>query len=139
MKSLALACLLAACNPMLSAQTPAPPGRTARLDPVTSRFWGIVQSYRLDVSQGVALAITCTDGGPCEKLAASSENPAVAEVRLASLSLLQPAAFGNQQPAAALVVVGKAPGATRIVVHSRSGSREIAVTVDAPAAAGVAR
>jgi hypothetical protein len=126
---LALACL-AGCDPLLSAQTPAPPGRTARLDPVTG-FWGVVKSYRLDVSHGVALAVTCTSGGPCEKLVATSENPAVAEVRPASLSLLQPATSWNQQTAAAFVVVGKTPGTTRIQLHTKDGSRTIAVTVDA--------
>lgn len=39
--------------------------------------------------------------------------------------------FG-QATAAALVVVGKSPGITRIVVHSKEGHREIAVRVIAP-------
>jgi hypothetical protein len=117
---------LAACNPTLTAQSPSPPGRSARLDPVTG-FWG-VKSYRLELSQGVAIAMTCDRGSPCEHMHVTSDDPAIAEVRPASLGLLQ-GYYGSQQTSAALVVVGKAPGTTTVRVRANEGSRVIAVRV----------
>jgi len=133
---------LTGCLPTLAAESIAPPGRAARLDAV-SGFWG-VKSYRLELSQGVALAVSCTYGGPCEKLVAKSDDMAIAEVRAASLQTLRPVGYmGNQQPTAAVVVVGKAPGTTTIRLHSNEGSRDIRVTVvpppPPPAAVTVAR
>jgi hypothetical protein len=116
------------CLPSLAAESSAPPGRAARLD-VDTDFWG-QKHYRLELSHGVALAISCEYGGPCEKLVATSDNPAVAEVRPASLTALRPAGYdGNRQPAAALVIVAKAPGATMIRVRSKAGGRDVPVMV----------
>ena len=130
MKKLVLFAMLAlaACDPHLYQQSVAPPGRSARLDEVRG-FWGL-KHYRLEVSRGVALAITCTQAGPCEKTKVTSEDPAIAEVRPASLSALEQLAFGpNQQPSSAFVVIGKAPGATRLHVSSKNGNRDVVVTV----------
>ena len=122
---------LAACNPYLTQQSVAPPGRSARLDEVNG-FWGL-KRYRLEVSEGVALALTCYRGGPCEKLKVISDDPAIAEVRTASLAQLAGNVYtGNQQPAAAFVVVGKAPGTTRLHVTAKEGKRDVVVTVIAP-------
>jgi len=128
----AAACLAlaAGCNPVLVAQSAAPPGRSARLDEVTG-FWGL-KSYRMELSQGVALALTCVRGGPCEKLSVVSDDPSIAEVRRASLAALEPSGIYNQATSAALVVVGKAPGTTRIRVSAKEGHRDIAVTVVPP-------
>jgi hypothetical protein len=127
----AAACLaLAGCNPILVAQSAAPPGRAARLDEVNG-FWG-VKRYRLELSQGVALALTCYQGGPCEKLTATSDDPAVAEVRRASLGVLERSGMYGQATAAALVVVGKSPGITRIRVRSKDRHRDVEVTVVPP-------
>jgi hypothetical protein len=121
------------CLPMLAAESAAPPGRAARLDEDVT-FWG-TRHYRLELSQGVALAISCRDGGPCEKLVATSDNPAIAEVRAASLAALRPAGYGgNQQSAAAVVVVGRAPGTTTIRLRSKTGGRDVPVAVIAPPA-----
>lgn len=130
--AVAAACLAlaAGCNPILVAQSAAPPGRSARLDEV-SGFWGL-KSYRIELSQGVALALTCYQGGPCEKMTAVSDNPAVAEVRRASLGTLERSGMYGQATAAAAVVVGKSPGTTRIRVRSKDGHRDIAVTVVPP-------
>ena len=123
----------AGCLPTLAAQSAAPPGRAARLDEDIT-FWG-TRHYRLELSQGVALAISCHDGGPCEKLVATSDNPMIADVRAASLTALQPAGYhGNQQSAAAVVVVGKAPGTTTIRLRSKTGGRDVPVAVLAPPA-----
>ena len=123
---------LAACNPYLTQQSVAPPGRSARLDEVNG-FWGL-KRYRLEVSEGVALALTCYKGGPCEKLKVISDDPAIAEVRTASLAQLEGSLYStaNQQPAAAFVVIGKAPGTTRVHVTAKEGTRDVVVTVIAP-------
>jgi len=119
-----------ACAPTLSAQSPAPPGRSARLDEVRG-FWGI-KSYRLELSQGVALAVTCYQTGPCEQLSVISDDPKIAEVHAASLGTLQVNGFAGQASTAAVVIVGKTPGLTRLHLHSKGGGREIAVKIIAP-------
>lgn len=131
---IALAAAGAGCLPTLRAESTAPPGRVARLDAETG-FWGI-KSYRLELSQGVALAVSCEQLGPCEQLAATSDNPAIAEVRPAALTALRPAGWTNQQPAAAVVIVGKAPGKTAVRVQSKEGGRQIRVTVVPPPGPG---
>jgi hypothetical protein len=126
--ALAVLAMIPACHPTLATESSAPPGRSARLDAVTG-FWG-VRSYRLELSQGVALAVSCNYGGPCEKLTATSDDEVTAEVRAASLEVLRPAGYsGNRQPAAAVVIVGKHAGETTIRLRSKSGNREIRVTV----------
>ncbi len=119
---------LAACDPQVYQQSVAPPGRSARLDEVRG-FWGL-QHYRVEVSRGVALALTCVRGGPCEKMKVTSDDPAIAEVRPASLSALEQIGLGpNQQPSSAFVVIGKAPGTTRLHVSAKEGDRDVYVTV----------
>jgi hypothetical protein len=137
----ALALTTAACipDPYLHAETPAPPGRAARLDAITG-FWGTVQRYRLELSQGVAIALDCVNSGPCEHVQATSDDPAIAEVRLASFATFDHAArpsapyYGgapDNRPPSGLVLIGKAPGRTRVHVHA-IGERDIEVTVVAP-------
>lgn len=132
---LALA-LLAGCPPALTAQSTAPPSRAARLDAITG-FWGI-ENYRLELSKGVAIAISCSNGKPCEKMRATSDDPNVVEVREASISELeqQGNAFAarvyERQTMSALVAIGKTPGKTTIRVRSDDGGRDIYVTVIAP-------
>lgn len=135
--------LLAGCPPVLTAQSTAPPSRAARLDAITG-FWGI-SNYRLELSRGVAIAITCTDGKPCEKMRATSDDPNIVEVREASLAQLeqQGNAFvtrvTERQTMSALVAVGKSPGKTTIRVRSADGDRDIYVTVVAPPMAAASR
>lgn len=127
---------LAACNPYLTQQSIAPPGRQARLDEVRG-FWGL-QHYRLKLSEGVALALTCDRNGPCENVKAVSANPAIAEVRPASLSKLEPIGITQQiqTPSAAFVIIGKSPGRTSVHLESREGARDVIVNVIAsPSAA----
>ena len=121
---------LAACNPYLTQQSVAPPGRSARLDPVNG-FWGL-KHYRLELSEGVALALTCEHNGPCEKPNILSEDPAIAEVRLASLAALERVGLDANAPSSAFVVVGKAPGTTKIHVKVGKRKRDVVVTVIAP-------
>ena len=132
---LAVVAFAAGCNPTLSAQSLAPPGRAARLDAVEG-FWGI-KSYKLELSRGIAIAVTCNYGGPCAKLHVTSDDAAIAEVRDASFGVLQPSAGptyepSNQTTAAAFVVIGKAPGTTRLHVTTSDGGRTIKVTITPP-------
>jgi hypothetical protein len=129
---LTAALALAACNPYLTQQSVAPPGRSARLDEVNG-FWGL-KRYRLEVSEGVALALTCYKGGPCEKMKVGSDDPKIAEVRIASLAQLasSPYSLANPQPATAFLVVGKAPGTTRVHVSAKEAKRDVVVTVIGP-------
>ena len=130
MKYLLLALVLAGCNPYLTQQSVAPPGRAARLDEVRG-FWGL-KHYRLELSEGVALALTCDQAGPCEKTRVLSDDSAIAEVRPASLSKLEQVGFTINAPSSAFVVVGKAPGTTKLHLTAKEGKREIVVTVVAP-------
>ena len=136
MRYVLAALVLAACNPYIYQQSVAPPGRSARLDRVES-FWGL-KRYRLEVSQGVAVAMTCQQGGTCEKLHVASENPAIAEVRPASLAALESPGYGAApQPSSAFVVLGRAPGTTKLhVTTAQKGKRDIDVTVIAAPAQG---
>ncbi|MDQ3364298.1 MAG: hypothetical protein M3680_02565 [Myxococcota bacterium] len=121
---------LAGCNPTLTAQSVAPPGRTARLEPVHG-FW-TVKAYELELSAGVASGVTCHEGGPCHDVAVTSDDPAIAEARPAAFGGLEPAGLGARAQATSLVIVGKTPGVTRMRLTSREGSRTIRVTVVAP-------
>jgi hypothetical protein len=62
----------------------------------------------------------------------TSDDPSIAEVRTASLGVLQASGWAAQQTASALVVVGHAPGKTHVHVHARQGDRDISVTVVVP-------
>jgi hypothetical protein len=128
----AAACLAlaAGCSPVLVAQSSPPPGRSARLDEIRG-FWGL-KGYRMELSQGVALAVACYQGGPCEGLSVASDNPAIAEIRRASLGTLERRGIYGTAPAAAVVVVGKAPGTTQIRVRTKGGHRNFPVTVVPP-------
>ena len=128
---------LAACNPTLIAHSGPPPARTARLDPVKN-FWGVTKSYRMQLSSGVALAVVCYHGGPCENLEIRSADGTIAEVRRASLGQMAHG-YDRSTPLSGFVVVGKSAGATKLHLKTKDGWREIAVTiVAAPAPARAA-
>jgi hypothetical protein len=122
-RALALAVALAAagCHPALYAESSAPPGRLGELEPIKS-FWG-VQGYRLELSQGIAVAIACSDGDPCEQLVATCDNPAIADLRKV-----------QNQASATVVIVGKAPGATVVHMRTKNDGRDIQLTVVPPPA-----
>ena len=131
--ALAIVVALTACNPYLSAQSPAPPGRSARLDPVDG-FWGL-EYYRMELSTGVAIALTCNRGAPCEHVKVTSDDPAIAEVRTGSLGVLEKTWSGSDgRTAAAIVVVGKAAGTTKLHLTAEEGRRDVVVTVIPPPA-----
>jgi hypothetical protein len=83
--------------------------RAARAPPLSTRStaWALV--LPMELSQGVAMAVTCRRDGPCERLW-SPDDPDIAEVRrLARRPRTQRP--GQPATAAAAVVVGKAPAA----------------------------
>jgi hypothetical protein len=136
------ACAIAAlaalpgCELYLDARSQSPPGRIARLDEVNG-FWG-VYGYRIAVSHGVALAISCV--GSCEHVSATSDDSAIAELRPATLGTLEHTAWtGTQSPATTFLVVGKAPGATTVHVVAGRHRRDVTVTVLAPPGPALAR
>ncbi len=59
---------LAACDPTLSRAVAAPPGRSGA-PRRGRRLLGHSSRYRLELSQGVAIAVTCNRGGPCAEAA----------------------------------------------------------------------
>jgi hypothetical protein len=119
-----------ACGPTLVAQSTAPAGRVARLDQVNN-FWGL-QSYRMELSAGVAVALNCYRAGPCEHMDVRSDSTNV-EVRKASIGTLERNPYGGHAlPASGFVVIGKQPGPAKITVRTEGKSRVIAVTVIAP-------
>ena len=120
---------LPGCELFLDARSPSPPGRTARLDEVNG-FWGL-KGYRIEVSHGAALVIACV-GDPCTRASVTSEDPAIAEVRHATLGALEHAWDGTHAAPGAFVVIGKTPGATAIHVVSGKHRRDVPVTVLAP-------
>ena len=127
-----IAVLISGCAPTLIAQSTPPAGRVARLDPV-SGFWGL-KSYRLEVSSGVAVALACYRGSPCEHMDVRSDSQNV-EIRKASIGTLERHAFtGDAQPTAGFVVIGKTPGVANLVVRGSGKTRLVAVTVVAPPA-----
>jgi hypothetical protein len=111
----------AGCHPSLYAESSAPPGRLGELHPITS-FWG-VQGYQLELSRGIAIAIACSDGDPCEKLVATCDDPAIADIRKV-----------QNQASATVVIVGKAPGATVVHMRTKNDGRDIKLTVVPPPA-----
>lgn len=125
MKALVFALVLCGgCGPWLYAASTPPPGAVGMLD--TDDEWA-------ELTEGTALAFTCDDGGPCKHATATSDDPAIAEVRPANLARLDPALFSGMQPPATFVIVGKTPGKTRIRVRSSDGGVDLRVTVVAAA------
>jgi hypothetical protein len=101
------------CGPTLIAQSAPPPGRVARLDSVDG-FWGQTKYYRMEISVGVALAVTCNQIGPCEKLQVRSDDPKKIEGHAASLQTLEQSHYTrNQAPSSGFVLVGKTPGTAK--------------------------
>ncbi len=124
MNRLALVVLLAAgCGPTFTAQSAPPPGRIAALDENGGH-------YDLDISSGVAIAISCYDNGPCKQVVISTEDESIAAVKGAAFGAIerQPYVYGTATPAG-VVIIGKAPGRTKVKIKTSEGSKTIHVTV----------
>jgi hypothetical protein len=121
-KRVVLLAVLGACHPKLYAASVAPPGAVATLH--TSGEWA-------KLTQGTVLAFSCEKyGGACIDGRAVSDDPAIAEVRPAAVARLHPFySHGSKVQESTFVIVGKAPGKTRIRVFARQGHRTLDVTV----------
>jgi hypothetical protein len=124
MKRFALIAFLGACGPYLAARSAPPPGRTAAFEENDGH-------YDLAISQGVAIAITCEDGGPCKDVVVSTENEAIAAVKGAAFGALEQAHpyYPATTIPAGVVIIGKSPGKTKVRVKTSDGSKTINVVV----------
>ena len=115
--------LMTGCDDHFYALTVPPPTKLAELDDV---------DCEIVVSKGVALAFECTSpSGPCENARISSADEATVEVREAYVDSLDNEANGRSysRPRSAFVVVGKAPGRTRVTVRSANDTTDFEVQV----------
>ncbi|MCA9679553.1 MAG: hypothetical protein KC464_31265, partial [Myxococcales bacterium] len=116
----AIALAAPACGPWLYAASTAPPGAIADLDTKHA------QAY---LTVGAVMAFECQDGGPCRHATARSDDDGIAEILPAALARLEPHWIAGQQPAAAFVLIGHAPGKTTVRVRSKDGDVDLRVTV----------
>jgi hypothetical protein len=130
---------MSGCGPTLTAQSSPPPGRIAALDSNDDK-------YDLDISSGVAIAISCYDDGPCKNVVVSTEDESIAAVKGAAFGAIdksqQPyphnAVYSGTYAHSGVVIIGKKPGNTKVKIKTSDGSRTINVTVVAPPASGTA-
>jgi hypothetical protein len=121
-RALLLLLLAAGCHPKLYAASVPPPGAVGVLH--TKGEWA-------KLTEGTVLAFTCEKwGGACIDARATSDDPAIAEVKPAAVARLHPLLTqGSQIQQSTFVIVGKRPGKTRIRVHARQGHKTLDVTV----------
>src|SRR5688572_29819077 len=121
---LALVALVGACGPTLTAQSSPPPGRTAALEEIDDH-------YDLAISQGVAIAISCYHNGPCKDVVIATENASIADVKGAAFGILERHPYNPRATStpAGVVIVGKAPGKTKVKLKTSDGSKTINVVV----------
>jgi hypothetical protein len=120
---LAAALLAAGCDPTLTALTIAPPTAVAEVD-------NAEKDVRL--SQGIALAIECTDqGSPCEDASATSSDAEIVRVLPGFVDLLAPGdayqRSATDEPRA--IFVGGKPGDTTVTLTTGDTDVEIDVKV----------
>ena len=111
---------LAGCDPKLYAASVPPPGAIGRID---------TEDRVAQVTEGAALAFHCDDVGPCAGARATSDDPAIADVRPAALARLDLDGFRGMAPASTFVIVAHRPGITRIRVRSGDGDTTLKVVV----------
>lgn len=118
------------CGPSLYAQSAPPPGRTAYLEENDDH-------YDLELSQGVAIAVSCVHDGPCKDVVVSTADAAIADVKGAAFGTLErnPYTLVAAAPAG-IVIIGKQPGKTKVQVKTAKGQRTIHVHVLPPPAVG---
>jgi hypothetical protein len=116
-----LALVTAACGPHYYALSTPPPGRVAIIDD---------EANSIRLSLGVAVAFRCEQRGPCEDALATSDDPAIAEIRSASLARLETEPFRGEIPATTFVVVGRHPGSTTLRIATAGKDGVIRVTVE---------
>jgi hypothetical protein len=122
---LLMALLSCGCEPLWSMSS-APPTTQAEFQ---------IMSDRIDVTQGVALAIACRDvwsGGPCENMTVTSDDPTIAGVSFVHLDKYR-SAYGHvsdiQSQRSAFLVAGVTPGKTTIRIGGDDANEIIEVYV----------
>jgi hypothetical protein len=109
------------CAPSLTLVTPPPPNRVITVDR---------EHDRLDLSEGVAVAVECFGmSGPCKDMKAISTSPEILGVYPAHFANIGHTAFNADTNVANLAIVGMKPGRTTLRVWSNGYSREYVVTV----------
>lgn len=120
--------LAGGCTPTLYAVSTPPPTRTARLYSKQPVFGN--RKHFVEISAGVALAFNCSDGGPCRRATATSDDPGVAQVMPAHLDQLELDYLNSDTtPPATFVLTGVRPGETVVRVRSADGNASIKVKV----------
>ncbi len=119
--SAALAFASSGCAPSLTLVSPAPPNRVIAVDR---------QNDRLEISEGVAVAIECHGmNGPCKDMKAVSTSPEILGVYPAHIAKIAHTGVDADTNAANLAIVGMKPGRTTLRVWSDGYTREYVVTV----------
>lgn len=127
------------CGPILSAQSLPPPGRTAALQENDGH-------YDLELSQGVAIAVTCYHDGACQNVVVSTEDEHVADVKGASVgantlgagvaAVDRPTLRYSTATTSGFVIIGKNPGKTKVKVKTSKGDKTIRVNIIPPPVVG---
>jgi hypothetical protein len=123
--TVALAAACAGCSPLWAVSS-APPTTKGELHLGTDQ---------IELTQGVALAISCRDiwwGGPCENLQISSDDPRIATVAFVHLDKYRnPGGFVYDQhhPRSAFLVAGVAPGRTFVRIGGDDADEVLEVVV----------
>jgi hypothetical protein len=117
---LLVAVLAAGCDPKLYAASVPPPGALGRLN---------TEDRVAQITEGAALAFRCDDGGPCAGARATSDDPAIADVRPAALAQLEVDIWRGMAPSSTFVIVARRPGITHIRVRSGDGDTSLKVVV----------
>lgn len=114
-----LAAGLSACGVDLNPITEAPPTRVADLDPANET---------IELSNGVALGVSCTDScdGACENAEVLAADPEILSVRDALAPTVDSPWF---EVGDVWVLLGSAPGRTELTVRSDCGEQVYAVEV----------
>jgi hypothetical protein len=132
--AIALLVWASGCGPILSAQSLPPPGRIAAFQENDGH-------YDLELSQGVAIAISCYNDGACQDVVVATGDENIADVAGASIGANALAAGivdggrSMRYPTATtsgFVIVGKNPGKTKVKVKTSKGGKTINVNVVAP-------
>jgi hypothetical protein len=109
------------CAPSLTLVSPPPPNRVIKVDR---------DHNRLEISEGVAVAIECHGvGGPCEDMKAIATSPEIIGVYPAHIAKIVHTGFDADTNAASLAIVGMKPGRTTLHVWSNGYTSEYVVTV----------
>ena len=119
----ALALSATGCGPRFHAMTTPPPGRSADLTE-DRRFWG-GWDYDVRVTEGTVLAVGCD----CARLSVTTDDARIATIMKAHSTSKDPMTQRDAR-VASFVIVGVAPGKTRVHIKGSNGTKTIPVVVE---------